>query len=102
MDAESPSKPPNGKVFWPIYLAIATIATVSLSYYALAVLFPPSNRGTVFRQTAQGWESLPPLASSVDGIKISRRGVVWVQTFKGMSRLEGGSWHPFTSADFGT
>jgi hypothetical protein len=56
----------------------------------------------VFRQTAHGWEPLPPLATLAYGIGISDSGVAWVRTLDGLSRLDGASWHGFTASDFGT
>ncbi|MGB9456702.1 MAG: hypothetical protein WCB12_11690 [Bryobacteraceae bacterium] len=56
----------------------------------------------MFRQTAHGWEPLPPLATLAYGIGISDSGVAWVRTVDGLSRLDGASWHGFTASDFGT
>jgi tetratricopeptide (TPR) repeat protein len=54
-----------------------------------------------FRHTAHGWEPLPPLAAAGYGIGISASGVAWVETNKGLSRLDGASWRGYTASDFG-
>lgn len=100
IDASSKRKPPSGKVFWlvwPIMLALA-----AGSFWYLARFGPLAAKATVFRQTPHGFEGLPPLGSTAYGMRISDRGVVWVQTVKGLSRLDGGSWHSFTASNFGT
>jgi len=58
----------------------------------------------VFRQTDSGWQRLPPLAGNLEILRISPRGTVWASTWSpdGLSRLEGGTWRRYGSADFGT
>lgn len=100
MDSQSAAKPPSAKVFWLVWLT--TIALAAGSFFFLLQFGPLAVKATVFRQTAHGWEPLPPLASIGYDIRISDSGVAWVQTDKGLSRLEGASWRRFTASDFGT
>jgi tetratricopeptide (TPR) repeat protein len=100
MEPQPKAKPPSARVFWPIWLTIVALAAGS--YFLLFRVGPLASKATVFRQTASGWEALPPLASNGYDMRISDTGVVWVQTSKGLSRLDGGSWHRFNASDFGT
>jgi hypothetical protein len=100
MDAQPQGKPPSAKVFWLVWLTLVALAAGSFVFlFQVGFL---STKATVFRQTARGWEPLAPLGTLAYNIRISERGVVWVQTAKGLSRLEGTSWHHFTASDFGT
>ncbi len=99
MDTPSLSKPPNAKFFWLAWLASIAVATGSFVY--LAAHYAVSVKTAVFHQTANGWQALPPLAAAYE-MRISGRGVVWVRTSRGLSRLDGGTWHAFTASDFGT
>jgi len=100
MDPQSKSKPPSARVFWLVWLT--TLALVAGSFFSIWRFIPLADKATVFRQTSHGWEPLPPLASAGFGIHISDSGVAWVQTLKGLSRLEGASWRSYTKSDFGT
>src|ERR1017187_1209529 len=86
MDTQSKSKPPSVKVFWLVWLTTAALVAGSFSLFRFGRLAAAAR---VFRQTAHGWESVPPLGSSSYDIRISGSGVVWVQTAKGLSRLDG-------------
>ena len=100
IDASSKRQPPSGKIFWLAWPVMLALAAASFWYFAR--FGPLAAKATVFRQTARGWEGLPPLGSASYGIRISDRGVVWVDSVKGLSRLDGASWRSFTASDFGT
>src|ERR1039457_942200 len=86
MDTQSKSKPPSVKVFWLVWLTTVALVAGSFSLLRFGRLAAAAR---VFRRTAHGWESVPPLGSSSYDIRISGSGVVWVQTAKGLSRLDG-------------
>ena len=100
MDPQSKSKPPSAKLFWLVWLT--TLALVAGSIFLFYRYGPLAANAKVFRQTAQGWEPAPPLDSRGYNIRVSPSDVVWVQTARGLSRLDGTSWHHFTASDFGT
>jgi hypothetical protein len=100
MDAQPKTAPPSAKALWLVWLT--TIALAVGSFVFLRFHGPFSGKATVFRQSAHGWESLPPLGGFGYGIDISASGVTWVRTRSGMSRLDGASWRNFTASDFGT
>jgi tetratricopeptide (TPR) repeat protein len=100
MDAQPNSAPPSAKVLWLVWLTAIALAVGSVLFLAGSDIL--GIKATAFRQTARGWERLPPLAAPGYRISISDSGVAWVQTSKGLSRLDGASWRSFTAADFGT
>jgi tetratricopeptide (TPR) repeat protein len=55
----------------------------------------------VFRRAADKSEMFP-LRGALAPIRISDRGVVWANTWQGLSRLENGAWRTFTASDLGT
>jgi hypothetical protein len=97
MDSQTPPKPPpNAKIFWLIWGAVAVFA-VSAPYFLIKTFFS-SFGSSVYRQTAQGWEALPKAGNLTHQVRISPTGVVWVQTIDGLSRLERDTWHPIRLA----
>lgn len=100
MYPQAKAKPPNAKIFWLVWLTL--IALAGGSFFLLWRFVPVTLKATVFRQTASGWESLPPLGTAGYDLRISTTGVAWLHTPKGLSRLEGTSWHRFNASDFGT
>ena len=95
------SKPPSWKLFGIIWLGIIalTIGSFVLLWQRFGSLGPNVR---VFRQTAVGWQTLPPLGCCLYDLRISDSGVVWVRSVRGLSRLDHDSWRSFTAADFGT
>jgi tetratricopeptide (TPR) repeat protein len=100
MDAQPDSAPPSAKVLWLVWLIAIALAVGSVLFLAGSNIL--GIKAIAFRQTARGWERLPPLAAAGYRMSISDSGVAWVQTNKGLSRLDGASWRSFTAADFGT
>ena len=90
MDSPSAPKPPRAKLFWPVWLAILALAIGSFFYFSKA--FSSAIASTVFHQTPRGWDELPKLSSLPTEMRVSPAGVVWLQTFRGISRLERGAW----------
>ena len=100
MDTQSNIRRPSVKVFWLVWLT--SIALVAGSFFYLWHFGPLAAKPTVFRQSAHGWEPLPPPASFAFDIRISDSGVAWLETSRGLTRLDGASWHRFTASDLGT
>jgi len=98
MNAQSKAAP-SAKTLGLVWLA--TIALVGGFVVFLFQFGPLAAKSTAFRQTAHGWEPLPPLATLGTGIDISGAGVAWVQTLNGLSRLDGASWRSFTVSGCG-
>jgi tetratricopeptide (TPR) repeat protein len=99
MDALPKRRPPSARVFWLSWLTIIAL-TVASSFY-VARLGPMGSQPAVFRRVA-GKSEMFPLRGATAPIRVSDRGVVWARTRLGLSRLENGAWHTFTSSDLGT
>jgi hypothetical protein len=100
MPAQSKPKPPSRTLLALVWLTI--IAFVALSVAEVWHVSPLTKSATAFRQTEQGWQALPALGRGVQDIRVSGGGAIWVLAPRGLSRLAGGAWHRFASADFGT
>src|SRR5436305_13726697 len=91
-------KPPSARLFCLIWFSLLALTAASF----LAVFrFGPLSKAIPFRQTPHGFETLPPLGSSVLDLRISDAGVVWVETFRGLNRFDVTSWRRFSTADTG-
>lgn len=95
MDPQPQRRPPSAKVFWVVWPTLITLALGSLYYVVRHG--PLAAKSTVFRWTPEKVETFPVGQLSYP-IRVSDRGVVWVQTIKGLSRLENGVWRTFPAA----
>jgi hypothetical protein len=99
----TPEKPPtNPWLSWPIVVLLLLGGGYFWGLRSMGLLTAKLN--FIYHHTASGWEQVPAPAGSLDMLRISAKGTVWVRTWghSSLSRWDGKAWRYYKDADFPT
>jgi len=92
--------PPNPWLSWPMVAVLLLGGGYFFGLRSMGLLSAKLN--FIFPHTASGWEQVRTPAGSLDMLRVSAGGTLWVRTWgrSALSRWDGKAWQYFKDADF--